>query len=44
MTWISTFTGRHFNYTAPSVEDVDIRDIAHALSQINRFCGHTHWP
>ncbi|WP_440863681.1 HD family hydrolase [Symbiopectobacterium purcellii] len=44
MTWISTFTGRHFNYNAPSVDDVDIRDIAHALSQINRFCGHTHWP
>ncbi|MFJ5398436.1 HD family hydrolase [Pectobacterium sp. CHL-2024] len=44
MSWISTFTGRHFNYTAPCVDDVDIRDIAHALSQINRFCGHTHWP
>lgn len=44
MTWISTFTGRHFNYTAPSVDDVDIHDIPHHLSLINRFCGATHWP
>lgn len=44
MSWISTFTGRHFNYKTQNVEDVCIHDIAHALSQINRFCGHTHWP
>ncbi|MEC5321196.1 HD family hydrolase [Brenneria populi subsp. brevivirga] len=44
MSWISTYTGRHFNYAEPSFDDICIRDIAHALSQINRFCGHTYWP
>ncbi|MEI7217448.1 hypothetical protein WCT79_10520 [Pectobacterium carotovorum] len=44
MSWISTYTGRHFNYTEPSLDSVCLLDIAHALSQINRFCGHTNWP
>lgn len=44
MSWISTYTGRHFNYAEPSLDDICIGDIAHALSQINRFCGHTLWP
>ena len=44
MPWISTYTGRHFNYQQPSPDDICIEDIAHALSQINRFCGHTQYP
>ncbi|MCL6397246.1 HD family hydrolase [Pectobacterium carotovorum subsp. carotovorum] len=44
MSWISTYTGRHFNYQQPSPDDICIEDIAHALSQINRFCGHTCFP
>ncbi|MEQ9850855.1 HD family hydrolase [Pectobacterium aroidearum] len=44
MSWISTYTGRHFNYQSPSLADICIEDIAHALSQINRFCGHTCFP
>lgn len=38
--WIQTFTGRQFWPLAPRVEDVDLRDIAHALSNICRFTGH----
>jgi hypothetical protein len=28
----------------PKIEQIDIRDIAHALAQINRFTGHTRTP
>jgi 5'-deoxynucleotidase YfbR-like HD superfamily hydrolase len=44
MSWISTYTGRHFNYAAPNLDSICLLDIAHSLSQINRFCGHTNWP
>jgi hypothetical protein len=40
--WIQTFTGRKFYPLAPQVEDVDLRDIAHALGMLCRFGGHTH--
>ena len=39
--WIQTYTGRQFWPLKPKPEDVDIRDIAHALSLICRFTGHT---
>jgi len=39
--WIQTFTGRRFWLDNPRPEDVDIIDIAHALSNENRFAGHT---
>lgn len=38
---ICTFEGRQFWPFAPRVEDVSIVDIAHALSNIPRFGGHT---
>ncbi len=38
--WIVTFTGKRFYPLAPRVEDIDIVDIAHALSNICRFTGH----
>lgn len=38
---IQTFTGREFNLLDPSGNVCDIRDIAHALSNIGRYCGHT---
>jgi hypothetical protein len=41
MTWIQTFTGKAFHYDAPTPEMVNIRDIAHALSNLCRFGGHT---
>lgn len=40
MSYIRTFTGRAFMPIEPIAEDVDIRDIAHALSLICRFTGH----
>lgn len=39
--WILTFTGREIDLENPSPEDVDALDIAHALSQLPRFTGHT---
>jgi hypothetical protein len=39
--WIQTFTGKKFYPFNPKPEDIDIRDIAHALSNICRFTGHT---
>lgn len=37
---IITFTGKRMDPWAPVAEDIDIRDIAHALSNICRFTGH----
>ena len=41
MSTITTVTGRHFNPTAPNEQDIDIVDIAHALSLLCRGNGHT---
>lgn len=38
--WISTYTGRPFWPCDPELADIDIRDIAHALSNQCRFAGH----
>lgn len=38
--WIQTRTGRKFSLFATRAEDVEIRDIAHALSNLCRFTGH----
>ena len=38
--YIVTFTGKHFNITKPRKNDIDIRDIAHSLSQLCRGNGH----
>ena len=43
MSWIQTFTGKEFDSLNPRVEDVDIFDIAHALSMKCRFAGHTKY-
>jgi len=39
--WITTCSGRQFFIDEPRARDVAIGDIAHALSQICRFVGHT---
>lgn len=39
-TAIETFTGRAFDYADPKMEDINIRDIAAALSKICRYNGH----
>src|SRR3990167_2440333 len=42
--WIQTYTGRVHDLEHPDPAHLDLRDIAHALSQINRFTGHTKKP
>jgi uncharacterized protein len=39
--WIQTYTGRKFWPLDPRPEEVQIEDIAHALSMLCRFNGHT---
>lgn len=39
--WIQTYTGLAFYPLSPSPDEVDIRDIAHALSMLCRYAGHT---
>lgn len=38
--WIQTYTGRQFWPLEPRVDDIDIVDIAHALSNLCRYGGH----
>ena len=40
MSYITTVTGKHFFPLNPNQHDIDIRDIAHALSLICRANGH----
>lgn len=42
--WILTASGVRFDLFAPTVDMIRIEDIAHALSQVNRFGGHTRFP
>lgn len=39
--FIRTYTGRYINVLDPNSSDIDIADIAHALSCQGRFSGHT---
>ncbi|TNV05074.1 hypothetical protein FH869_01025 [Providencia rettgeri] len=39
MSYISTFTGKHFNFINISADDIDINDIAQGLSNECRFAG-----
>ncbi len=41
MTWIQTYTGLKFDLENPAPDMVRIGDIAHALSRLCRFTGHT---
>jgi 5'-deoxynucleotidase YfbR-like HD superfamily hydrolase len=38
--WIQTYTGKQFFLINPTVDMIDIKDIAHALSMQCRFAGH----
>lgn len=42
--WTQTYTGRAFFPLDPRPSDINRQDIAHALSQICRFGGHTTVP
>lgn len=41
---MQTSTGRKFNLADPNPQDIDILDIAHHLSQINRYTGAASEP
>ena len=38
--WQTTFTGKKFHYLDPQPDEIDIEDIAHALSLTCRYGGH----
>ena len=38
--WIGTYSGKKFHYLSPHEDEIDIRDIAHALALTCRFGGH----
>lgn len=40
--WIQTYTGKQFHFLDPQDEEIDIIDIAHALSNSCRYTGHTN--
>lgn len=42
--FMSLYSGGKFYPLDPHPEDVTVVDIAHALSQQNRFNGHVRWP
>lgn len=39
--WIETFAGKRFHLLDPQPDEIDILDIAHALSNQCRYTGHT---
>ena len=39
--WTQTYTGRQFWPMDPRADEIHIADIAHALSQLCRYNGHT---
>lgn len=41
MVWIQTYSGKKFEPLNPSIDSIDIIDIAHSLSMICRFNGHS---
>lgn len=41
MSWIQTRSGKPFTLLDPDPDSIEIEDIAHALSQLCRFTGHT---
>jgi 5'-deoxynucleotidase YfbR-like HD superfamily hydrolase len=42
--WIETYSGLGFDILETRPEMIQIEDIAHALSQMNRFTGHCRFP
>ena len=42
--WSQTFTGKAFFYDDLSSNEIDVVDIAHHLSQINRYGGACFFP
>lgn len=41
--WMQVHSGKPFHFLSPGIADIDIHDIAHALSMQCRFGGHVRW-
>lgn len=41
---VATFTGLLFDILEPDPQAIQLEDVAHALSHVNRFTGHTPFP
>lgn len=41
--WMHIYSGKAFPFMEPGISDIDIHDIAHALSMQCRFNGHLRW-
>ena len=39
--WIETFSGKQFYFLDPTLDSIDIRDIAHSLAFTCRYTGHS---
>jgi hypothetical protein len=44
VSYITTFSGGTFRFLDPASSDIRLKDIAHALSCVNRFTGHLTYP
>lgn len=44
VSWIQTFSGKAIDPLEPNPAALDIIDVAHALSHVNRYTGHTFKP
>ena len=42
--WIQTYSGHKVSLLDPQPNQITIEDIAHALSMVNRYNGHTSFP
>jgi len=38
--WIATYSGGRYYFDDPRADDINIKDVAHALSNLCRFTGH----
>lgn len=42
--WLQTYSGERYDLLEPDATVIRVEDVAHALSQINRYTGHTDRP
>lgn len=42
--YVATWSGKQYHFLKPSPDEICLEDICKALSQINRYGGHTNFP
>lgn len=42
--YVATWSGKQYHFLKPSPDEITLSDISKALSQINRYGGHTNYP